>query len=213
MTRLILIRHGESEANLVGQFAGHYDIPLTALGLEQAEQTAAQLATERIDVVYSSDLRRAADTAKPHAERRGLTVIKRQDLREIYCGRWEGQTFSKIAETENDLFSYGFRDHFFAFSMPEGESVLECGLRFYQAVAQIAGENVGKTVLIVAHGAVLRAFWGMICGADFSDEQINAKYPYPSNASYSIVDFDGTHFIPVEFSHDSHLTTVTHLHI
>lgn len=211
MTRLILIRHGESEANLDALVAGHYDVPLSELGVKQARETAEHLSSEQIDAVYSSDLCRASATAKPHAELRGLPVIEMRELREMNCGRWEGKPFAELEEKEYDLFVNGFRDHFFGFQMPEGESADECGQRFYDAVLKIAQTHAGKTVLIASHGAVIRSFWAIIRG--LSHEEADATQPYPSNASYSIAEFDGERFYPIEFSHDSHLSVATHLHI
>ena len=211
MTRLILVRHGESRANLDAVIAGHYDVPLSELGVMQAKETAEHLSSEQIDAVYSSDLCRASATAKPHAALRGLPVIEKRELREMSCGRWEGKPFAELEEMEYDLFVNGFRDHFFGFQMPEGESADECGRRFYDAVLQIARKHEGKTVLIASHGAVIRSFWAIIRG--LSHGEADATQPYPSNASYSIAEFDGERFHPIEFSHDSHLSVATHLHI
>ncbi len=211
MTKLILVRHGESAANVKNVIAGHLDVPLTPIGLEQAEQTAAHLSTAHIDAVYSSDLLRALHTAIPHAARRGLTVITDPELREIRCGSWEGKSREYLEENEAEAYINGFRHHYFHFAMPEGESEAECRLRFYNAVLRIAKENADKTVLIVSHGAVIRSFWAEICG--FTADEADEKQDYPSNASYSVAEFDGERFIPVEFSHDSHLTLVTHVHI
>ena len=82
MTKIIIVRHGESKTNELGILVGQGDFPLTDLGLAQAEQTADALAEEQIDAVYSSDLMRAMQTATPHATRRGLAVIPDKDLRE-----------------------------------------------------------------------------------------------------------------------------------
>ncbi|MBE6629328.1 MAG: histidine phosphatase family protein [Ruminococcaceae bacterium] len=211
MTKIILVRHGESQANLDGYIAGHTDVPLSALGVKQAMETAAHLASEQIDAVYTSDLCRASATARPHAELRGLPVIEREELREIFCGRWEGESFKGLEEREHELYVNGFRNRFFGFRMPEGESTDECGARFYNAVLKIAKAHEGGSVLIASHGAVIRSFWAIIRG--LSHEEANETQPYPSNASYSVAEFDGERFCPVEFSHDSHLSAVTHLNI
>lgn len=92
MTKIILIRHGESEANSLGVIAGWRDYRLTALGLAQAEETAAHLADEKIDLICSSDLIRAYETAEANAKRRCMTVYAYPELRETYCGDWEGIT-------------------------------------------------------------------------------------------------------------------------
>ena len=211
MTRLILIRHGESRANKMGLLAGHSNFELTELGYEQARETAAALADEQIAAVYASDLVRAMETARPHAERRGLSVIPVRELREVYCGDFESLSFAYLDQNEPERYKKGFVETFMTAELPGGESVPGACERFYGAVKGIAERHEGKTVLIVAHGGVIRAFWARICGTPA--EIATPKHPYPSNSSYSVVEYDGERFLPVEFSHDAHLSTVTHLHI
>ena len=210
MTKLIIIRHGESEANQLGVIAGWNDYPLTPLGMAQAEETAAHLATEQIDVVCSSDLCRAYATAEANAKLHGLTVQAYPELRETYCGEWEGITFAEL-EARDPVEYDRFRRVQLTYTIPGGENLWESGLRFYNKILEIANENQGKTILIAAHGAVIRVFWALICGTP--KEEATAKHDYASNASYSVVHFDGERFTPVEYSHDSHLTHATHLHI
>ena len=209
MTKIILIRHGESEANSLGVIAGWNDYQLTALGLAQAEETAAHLANEKIDVICSSDLARAAATAEANARLRGMTVETYPELRETYCGDWEGVTFAQVEEADPAIYAQ-FRTTL-DFRLPGGENIWESGVRFHKKAVEIAKANEGKTVLIVAHGAVIRVFWALICGTQ--KEVAADKHPYASNASYSVAHFDGERFTPVEYSHDAHLTHATHLHI
>ena len=97
MTRLIIVRHGQSEANLAHLFAAHTDAKLTEIGRAQAEALAEQLSkTEKIDAVYASDLSRATDTVAPTAARFGLTVIPDEKLREIRAGDWENLPFGEL---------------------------------------------------------------------------------------------------------------------
>jgi broad specificity phosphatase PhoE len=210
MTKLIIIRHGESEANKLGVAAGWNDYPLTPLGVAQAEETAAHLAAEQIDVVCSSDLCRAYATAEANAKLHGLTVQAYPELRETYCGEWEGITFAEL-EARDPAAYENFRRFQLLHTFSGGENLWESGVRFYNKILEIAKENQGKTILIAAHGAVIRVFWALICGTP--KEEATAKHDYASNASYSVVHFDGERFTPVEYSHDSHLTHATHLHI
>ena len=211
MTKLIIIRHGESEANELGVIAGWSDYPLTALGLQQAEETATYLvANEQIDVVCSSDLCRASATAKACADKLGLTVQTYPELRETYCGDWEGITFAEL-EARDPAEYVVFKRIQLLYPIPGGENLWESGIRFYNKALEIVKENEGKTVVIASHGAVIRVFWALICGTP--KEEATAKHEYASNASYSVANFDGERFTPVEYSHDSHLTHATHLHI
>ncbi len=210
MTKIILIRHGESEANELGVIAGWTDYKLTTLGLEQAEETAAHLAEEKIDVICSSDLCRAYVTAEAHARLRGMTVQAYPELRETYCGDWEGITFSELEARDAEAYAE-FKRTQLVYTIPGGENLWESGERFYQKIMDIVRENEGKTILVAAHGAVIRVFWAIICGTP--KEEATAKHDYASNASYSVAQFDGERILPVEYSHDSHLTHATHLHI
>lgn len=209
MTKFIIIRHGESEANERKLIAGHTDFKLTALGRTQAEQTAAHLVSEQINAIYASDLCRAMETAEANAKCRNLTVIPCPELRETFCGSWENRTFDDIRETEPTAYEC-FKTQL-DFTFPGGENIWESGIRFYNKMLEIAKANPDRTVLIVAHGAVIRAFWALIHG--ISKEEAAARYDYPSNASYSTVQFDGERIIPMEYSHDSHLSVATHLHL
>ena len=207
MTKIIIVRHGESKTNELGLLVGQGDFALTDLGLAQAEQTAKALAGEQIDAVYSSDLTRAMQTAVPHAARRGLTVIPDQDLRETHCGIWESRSFADLREHEEELYVGGFCNRFMTFAFPGGETVPESGERFLRAVERIAKENEGKTVLIASHGGVIRCFWALICGEPL--ESAGDKIPFPTNAAYSVAYFDGERILPHEYSCDKHITTVT----
>ena len=207
MTKIIIVRHGESKTNELGILVGQGDFALTDLGLSQAEQTADALADEQMDAVYSSDLTRAMQTATPHAARRGMAVIPDKALRETYCGDWESRPFSDLRENEPERYVGGFCNKFMTFAFPGGETVPESGERFLHAVERIAKENEGKTVLIASHGGVIRCFWAMICGEPL--ESAGEKIPFPTNAAYSVAYFDGERFHPVEYSHDAHLSVTT----
>ena len=207
MTKIIIVRHGESKTNELGLLVGQGDFPLTDLGLAQAEQTAEALASEQIDAVYSSDLMRAMQTATPHATRRGLRVIPVKDLRETHCGDWESRAFADLRENEPELYVGGFCNRFMTFAFPGGETVPESGERFLRATERIARENEGKTVLIASHGGVIRVFWAMICGEPL--ESAGDKIPFPTNAAYSVAYVDGEKILPHAYSCDSHITTVT----
>ncbi|MBO5327068.1 MAG: histidine phosphatase family protein [Clostridia bacterium] len=209
MTKIILIRHGESEANQLSTLAGFSDYQLTDLGLKQAQLTAEHLKNEKIDVIYSSDLRRAMRTAIPHAEQRGLSVITCPELRETFCGDWEGGVLADLRAKYP--VEYARMRETLDFTYPGGENWWDSGVRFYKKALEIAKENPDRTVLIVAHGGVIRVFWSLVCGTP--KEQAAQKHPYATNASYSIVNFDGERFIPIEYSIDSHLPEVTHFTI
>lgn len=205
-TKIIIIRHGESLGNLHQIMLGHTDIDLAPRGYIQAEACAEFLKDEHIDAIYSSDLIRAYHTAEPHARHRGLTITTSKELRECFAGDWENVSLDEIVEKWPDLFFEGWRKSFGTFRIPGGESVQEAASRFHGEVIKIARENVGRTVLIAAHAAVIRGFWGKITGAP--PEKLAETYPYPTNASCSFVWYDGEELVPLEYSVDEHLSEI-----
>lgn len=205
-TKIILIRHGESLGNLNHIMLGHTDIDLAPRGYLQAEACAKYLQDVQIDAIYSSDLIRAYHTAEPHAKMRGLPITTSRELRECYVGDWENVPIEKIVEEQYDLFYKGWRDTFGTFQIPGGESVPHAAQRFYDEVMRIAKDNIGKTVLIAAHAAVIRAFWGKVTKTP--PEKLAKTYLYPTNASCSFLYYDGEDLVPLEYSVDEHLSEI-----
>ena len=144
-TRLLLARHGETEWNRVGRWQGHADPPLNDAGRRQAEELAEELIGDGVAAVYSSDLRRASETAHLVAERLGLPVVEDRDLREIDVGSWSGLTRAEIEERFPD----GTR--------PDGETREQLTDRVVSAVERIADAHPGENVLVVTHGGAIRA--------------------------------------------------------
>ena len=205
-TKIIIIRHGESLGNLNQIMLGHTDIDLAPRGYVQAEACTEYLKNEHIDAIYSSDLIRAYHTAEPHAKLRGLDIVTSEKLRECYVGDWENVSLDEIVEKWPDLFFEGWRKSFGTFRIPGGESVQEAASRFHDEVIKIAKENVGKTVMIAAHAAVIRGFWGKITKTP--PELLATTYLYPTNASCSFVWFNGEELVPLEYSVDEHLSEI-----
>lgn len=104
MTTLILVRHGQSTGNLLNSYNGHIDYPLSPVGLVQAEQVARYLKDHYpIDVIYSSDLSRAVQTAEPTAKAFGLKTVSTPELRELCAGVWEGRDVDELQAAYPDL--------------------------------------------------------------------------------------------------------------
>ncbi len=202
-TKIILERHGESMANATNSYAGHSNYPLSELGFRQADLAAEALGREHIDAVYSSDLDRTYSTALPHALRRGLKVEKCECLREMYIGEWEGKTKDHLVATYPYEADFIWNNYFGIFRAPGGESAPAAAERFYSAVEQIAKRNEGKTVLIAAHAAVIRLFFAKIRG--LACHEVSFGIPFPTNASFSYVEYDGEKFIPGDYSVDTHI--------
>jgi probable phosphoglycerate mutase len=149
MTRLLLVRHGESEWNAEGRWQGHADPPLSHFGRRQAEDAAASVAG--VDVVASSDLQRARLTATILAERCDLPLLDPDpDLRERAAGPWEGLTRAEIER--------GWPGWLADDRRPEGFEVDEHLLtRTTEALHRLAASRPSVSVLVVTHGGVIRA--------------------------------------------------------
>ena len=158
MTRLILIRHGQSLANADHLFAGHSDFDLTDFGKEQAALAARWLVThESVDAIYASDLLRAYHTACPIGEAFKLPVIRDTCLREIYAGLWESMSFTDIAERFPDAFGVWTNDYSHARPVG-GESTEEVYHRIVPHICDLAERHDGGCILIATHATVVRAF-------------------------------------------------------
>ena len=202
-TKIIIQRHGQSMANHMHIYAGHSDFELTDLGREQAELAAQRLKNEKIDAIYSSDLLRAMQTAEPHARLHGLSVNPDKDLRELYLGDWDGKEHTYLLEAYPYEAEFIWKNYFGLFKAPGGESAPHAAERFYNEVLRIAKVHFGKTVLITAHAAVIRLFWGKVLGV--APECLSREVPFPTNASLSCVEFDGERLNPIFYSDSSHL--------
>jgi broad specificity phosphatase PhoE len=168
VTTVYLARHGQSDWNAAGRWQGHADRPLTELGRRQAAELVRALAGVPLDAVYSSDLRRARETAEAVAASRGLTVAALAELREVDVGSWSGLTRAEAKER----FPQGFRRwtdgrH----GWEDGERYERMADRVVAAVRRIAAEHEGGSVLVVAHGGPIRALHAAALGLDVSEHR------------------------------------------
>jgi broad specificity phosphatase PhoE len=145
-TRILLVRHGETDWNAERRWQGHSDRTLNELGRRQAEELAAQLGGARIDAVYSSDLVRAHETARILAQRRGLDVTAVPGLRERRFGSFEGLRDEEVAHRFPGLHT-----------APDAETREEMADRVWTALERIARAHPDGTILVVAHGGPIRA--------------------------------------------------------
>lgn len=154
MTKLIIVRHGQTLWNLERKYQGHSDIALTDKGLKQAEAVAERLAAEKMDAVYASDLSRAYKTAQYIADKHNLAVSVVPALREIKFGEWEGLTYEQISAKWPGLLGklWTTPDEL---QIPGGESFQELKVRAYAAIEKIVADHPEQTVAVVAHGGTI----------------------------------------------------------
>ncbi len=201
-TRFILIRHGESQANLEKRFAGWWDVPLTEKGTLQAKLTAKYVTeTYSIDKIYSSHLQRAYNTALEISKITGVEVVKDEALAEIQAGEWEEKTFEELNEKYVDTYAEVWKKDLGKAVCDGGESVSHVGERTYNFLEKIAKENVGKTIVIATHATPIRT---VICLM----QNIEVKNSvWASNASVTEVTYNDGKWEIVDFSHDEHLSS------
>jgi probable phosphoglycerate mutase len=150
-TSLLLLRHGETELSLERRFSGHGDAELTPNGLAQAAAAADRLSREpyRLDVIVTSPLKRARQTAEAVAQRTGLDVDVEEDLREADFGDWEGHTFTEVQRRWPAELAAWLADPTVA--PPGGESFATAAQRVQAAGERLVERYEGKTVLAVSH--------------------------------------------------------------
>lgn len=198
ITKLILIRHGQSLGNAENVYLGHTDLDLSPLGYQQAELAARAIKSEPVSAIYSSSLIRAHNTALPHARLHGLSVIDSDELREIYLGEWEMCKLSDLETVWYDEFVLGWRKNFGTYCPPGGESVPHLALRIHKELIRIAEENTGGYVVIASHAAAIRSVWGRVAKID--PEKLADAVPFPTNASLTTMYYDGKELHPIRYS-------------
>ncbi len=203
MTRFILIRHGESEANRQGIFAGFSNPDLQNRGVKQAMLTAKYIAKNyTVDKIYSSDLQRAYKTAMCLAKEVNLEVITNKNFREINGGKWEGMKFDDLMSLYPEEYSMWLNDIGNA-GCAGGETVKQLCDRVMNELRRIARENDGKTVAIATHATPIRV---MQCIIETGELGKMASTPWVTNASVTVFEYNENEWKVIETSRDEHLS-------
>ncbi|WP_089301794.1 histidine phosphatase family protein [Haloechinothrix alba] len=161
MRRLVLWRHGETEYNAAGRMQGQIDTELTPVGWDQARFVVPRLARFAPELVVSSDLRRANDTATVFTEAIGVGLQVDKRLRETHLGQWQGLTSAEVDEGWP-----GERQRWRAdasWSPPGGESRVDVSERAYEVVAELQ-DSTYAAVMLVAHGGLIVALTARLLG-------------------------------------------------
>jgi 2,3-bisphosphoglycerate-dependent phosphoglycerate mutase len=154
ITKLFLVRHGQSAGNAEGRFGGHGPTPLSELGRFQAEVTAEALAKEGIDAIFSSDLDRAVQTAQPLAQKLDLPVYSTKAFRERHVGVLEGLTFDE-SKTNHPQDYYALVSRDVHHVITDGESYRHLLKRATTELWEILRNHQGQRIAIFSHtGAI-----------------------------------------------------------
>ena len=198
-TRILILRHGQSVANIEKTWSGRRDVELSELGIKQAEFAAKMLKNEKIDKVFSSTLKRAYRTALPFAKDRGLDVVTIPDFVEWDGGKWEGVPFDDVPKRFPEEYRLWYEE---PSKLVLGESAGDVRKRVGRALDRLYEEIKGLTVLLVSHGGVIKTIPSYFAGN--SDEVLD-KTPIPTNCSITeVVYTDGRGQIS-RYSDDSYL--------
>lgn len=153
-TTLFIVRHGQTDWNIIGKIQGHIDIPLNDTGIEQAQLVASFLKNKNVPfkALYSSDLQRAHQTAHPISKIFSLNIITMPHLRERHMGILEGLTKPQVHELHGKHWENDFD------TVPGGETKTEFLRRLTNQITLIAQNHIDESIVIVTHGHAIRQF-------------------------------------------------------
>jgi uncharacterized phosphatase len=201
--RLTLVRHGQSIGNAEGRMQGQMDFPLSQQGKKEAEYVGKWLSNEKLDVIYSSDLCRAYETAQEIAKHHDLHVIKRTNLREFHLGPFQGLTRLEIKERFPEL---------------DGVDLLASGVegveprnqfqnRAVATVQDLLAKHLAKRVLVVSHGGWISSLLMALLELEWKGKRVFTI----GNTSMTTIDFnDPRQFVVVGVNERPHLEKYHH---
>jgi 2,3-bisphosphoglycerate-dependent phosphoglycerate mutase len=158
LTELLFIRHGQTDWNLQQRFQGQLDVPLNATGRAQAQALAARLADDPHELLFSSDLQRAMQTAAPLAAAWSCQTLSLPGFREQGFGVLEGLNAQQAREQQSALWQ-GWLQHRADYGLPGGESTQMFFDRVMAALAALVRAHAGRRIAVVTHGGVLDMLW------------------------------------------------------
>lgn len=158
-----VVRHGQTTWNAAGKIQGQTESDLTELGRAQARKVAEALRARPLTAIYSSDLRRATQTATPLAAATGLEPVLQVELRERHYGVLETLTWPEVESNHPELYA-GLQVGDGGMRLPGGESREDLLARVGPAFDRIADAHPGEEVAVVTHGGVVAAFLTLVMG-------------------------------------------------
>lgn len=190
--RLILVRHGQTEANILRRLQGQSDGPMNEVGRREVERLGLALKDTKIDVIISSDLVRARDTATAIAKYHNLPVNPTPLVREWNGGEWDGRPAEEFLEIVKNLTT-----PLEELRLPGGETLKEVQARASAFVKDVTEKYPGKSVVLCSHGDFLRMVISVLMNE--SIDKANATYRM-DNASYSIFEREAGEWKMVVFN-------------
>ncbi|MBP1560891.1 MAG: histidine phosphatase family protein [Oscillospiraceae bacterium] len=204
MLKIYFVRHAEAMGNVLEFFQGRTDCEISEKGAKQLECLAERFKDIPIEAIYSSPLKRTMSTAEAVNKYHGLPIITDERLMEIDGGEWEGKPWAelpKLYPKEYDL----WQNRMYDFYTEKGEKMTEVFERMKTAVADIAAQNVGKTIAVVSHGCALRNY---LCYAMGNPIERLKDVGWSDNTAVSLVEYDESLTPHIIFrNNNDHLTS------
>jgi broad specificity phosphatase PhoE len=204
MTRLIVVRHGQTECNLKEIWHGWDECGLTDEGLAQAEAAGRRLAEEPIAAIYSSPSRRALQTAEAVAERHGLQPVAEPGLRERHAGEYEGVPMPEVERRNPTIWQDRAADYW-NWRPPGGESFAEVRDRTMAVVDRLRREHEGETAALVTHMGPARVLLSALGGIPMA-KTYEMEFPSTGVSIYKL-DGDTAHLESINDA--GHITNAT----
>jgi 2,3-bisphosphoglycerate-dependent phosphoglycerate mutase len=204
-TRFCLVRHGETDWNVERRLQGHTDIDLNMRGIAQAEQMARALQkiNFQFDILYTSDLQRAAKTAKEIERLFEKSAVVNSELRERHLGALQGLTMADAPRIEPELWKSHIKRNLDE-ELRGGESINQFSGRIREVLDQIREQHIGKTILIVSHGGVLDMMYRLASKQSLDSEKVVVV----PNASLNWISHDGESWKVDSWADTNHLESL-----
>ena len=201
MTKVYIVRHGETEGNYYGRVSGFYDTHLTGRGLKQISQLTERFKDIHIDAVYASNRDRAIKTAAAAVKGKGLEVNINPRLGECSLGVWDNTCWGELEYYEPDLLNK-YRTDFMSWYSKYAESFEDLRARMIGVVKELAKKHDGQTIMLVSHGHAIRA---LLCEVDGVPNEKVSTRGYGGNTAVSLLNVDGDN-VTAEYQSDmSHI--------
>ena len=183
---IYIVRHGQSETNISGEFAGQLDTPLSELGIKQSLLLLDFFSGIQIEEIYSSSLQRAYNTIKPVAEKFNINIKTDNRIKEIYGGDWQGDTYKHINEVSK-TFQTTWKTNLYNARCDNGESIKELCDRVIDFLLEIVKKSTAKNIIISTHAVPIRAILSYLT---FGTCEKIADISWTVNAGISVIKYE-----------------------
>lgn len=164
MTEFYIVRHGQTNSNILQKCVGHKDVPLNDAGREQISRLAEKLHNVKFDAAYSSPLQRAVDTAAAATEnQKNLNIAMSYGLIERDYGEWDDLSFAEIDALDHAEYMK-WQENWISYTIPGGESAEDVQKRVDEALDKMLSKHKGERILIATHLGTARHILSHLLG-------------------------------------------------